>query len=77
MGRACVEHYRNLRRQCVFSHDELVCKMASLPSGSLDLSLSLMVFTDMLTMIDEEKRLRQKLLNEVGFYLLVTIFHLT
>lgn len=28
MGRECINHYSNLRRFCVFSHDELVCKMA-------------------------------------------------
>jgi histone demethylase JARID1 len=49
----------------VFSHDELICKMASLPAGCLDLTLSLMVFSDMLTMIEEEKKLRKQLLYEV------------
>ena len=28
MGRECVAHYSMLHRFCVFSHDELVCKMA-------------------------------------------------
>ncbi|KAF2984275.1 hypothetical protein EK904_002772 [Melospiza melodia maxima] len=29
LGRQCVEHYRLLNRYCVFSHDEMICKMAS------------------------------------------------
>jgi len=64
VGRACVEHYKVLRRQCVFSHDELVCRMASLPTGSLDLTMSIMVFSDMLTMVEDEKRMRKELLTE-------------
>ncbi|KAK1906384.1 Lysine-specific demethylase 5A [Dissostichus eleginoides] len=30
MGRQCVSHYRRLHRYCVFSHEELLCKMAAI-----------------------------------------------
>ncbi|KAG2460300.1 KDM5A demethylase, partial [Polypterus senegalus] len=57
LGRQCVSHYRRLRRYCVFSHEELLCKMAANPD-SLDVELAAAVFKEMGEMIDEEKRLR-------------------
>ncbi|XP_006815984.1 LOW QUALITY PROTEIN: lysine-specific demethylase 5A [Saccoglossus kowalevskii] len=61
VGRECIAHYRYLHRFCVFSHEELVCKMAADPD-SLDLNLAAAVHKDMLSMVDEEKKLRKKLL---------------
>uniref|UniRef100_UPI00398EF0C4 lysine-specific demethylase 5B-like isoform X2 n=1 Tax=Pristiophorus japonicus TaxID=55135 RepID=UPI00398EF0C4 len=58
MGRQCVEHYRLLNRYCVFSHDEMICKMAS-KSKNLDVVLASAVHKDMIIMIDEEKKLRE------------------
>ncbi|XP_066580391.1 lysine-specific demethylase 5A isoform X2 [Amia ocellicauda] len=58
MGRQCVAHYRRLHRYCVFSHEELLCKMAADPE-SLDVELAAAVFREMEEMIDEETRLRQ------------------
>ena len=65
IGRECVEHYRLLKRQCVFSHDELVCKMAGLSPSNIDSSQAQMAYQDMLVMVKEEKRLRKQLLLQV------------
>ncbi|KAM9320723.1 lysine-specific demethylase 5B [Gastrophryne carolinensis] len=58
LGRQCVEHYRLLNRYCVFSHDEMICKMA-LKAEELDVVLASSVQKDMLSMIEEEKNLRE------------------
>ncbi|KAK7101928.1 hypothetical protein V1264_020234 [Littorina saxatilis] len=62
LGRGCIEHYRSLARQCVFSHEELICKMAADPD-SLDLSLAATTHNDMLEIVEVEKRLRKRLLD--------------
>lgn len=67
IGRASIEHYRLLKRQCVFSHDELVCKMADLPAGALTPHQMQLVYKDLLTMVDAEKKTR-KLLHDKVFY---------
>ena len=64
MGRVCVEHYRTLKRQCVFSHEELVCKLAADPD-QLDLTLAAATHQDMLGMVEYEKKLRKSLLDKV------------
>lgn len=61
MGRECVLHYSHLRRFCVFSHDELVCKMACEPD-KLSPLISATTYQDMLQMVDTEKKLRKTLL---------------
>ncbi|KAM3588026.1 uncharacterized protein V6R79_019360 [Siganus canaliculatus] len=58
MGRLCVAHYRRLHRYCVFSHEELLCKMAADPE-SLDVELAAAVFKEMGEMMEEETKLRQ------------------
>uniref|UniRef100_A0A8D0C5I8 Lysine-specific demethylase 5A n=1 Tax=Scleropages formosus TaxID=113540 RepID=A0A8D0C5I8_SCLFO len=58
IGRQCVAHYRRLQRYCVFSHEELLCKMAADPE-SLDVELAAAVFREMGEMVEEESRLRQ------------------
>ncbi|XP_040298013.1 lysine-specific demethylase 5C isoform X3 [Bufo bufo] len=60
-GRKCIEHYRRLRRYCVFSHEELMCKMAACPER-LDLTLAAAVHKEMLILVQEERRLRKSLL---------------
>ncbi|XP_067284500.1 lysine-specific demethylase 5A isoform X2 [Pseudorasbora parva] len=57
VGRQCVAHYRRLQRYCVFSHEELVCKMAADPE-SLDVELAAAVVRELSDMIEEEIRLR-------------------
>ena len=64
LGRDCIQHYRSLKRQCVFSHEELVCKMAANPA-QLDLHIAAAVYQDMLIMVEEEKQLRKMLLDKV------------
>uniref|UniRef100_A0A8C0BDW5 [histone H3]-trimethyl-L-lysine(4) demethylase n=1 Tax=Buteo japonicus TaxID=224669 RepID=A0A8C0BDW5_9AVES len=59
LGRQCVEHYRLLNRYCVFSHDEMICKMAS-KADVLDVVVASTVQKDMAIMIEDEKRLREK-----------------
>lgn len=65
IGRECVQHYSHLRRFCVFSHDELVCKMA-LDPDKLSPLIAAATYQDMLTMVDTEKRLRKALLTWVS-----------
>lgn len=57
IGRQCVNHYRRLRRHCVFSHEELIFKMAADPE-CLDVGLAAAVCKEMTVMIEEESRLR-------------------
>ncbi|KAJ0064372.1 hypothetical protein NL108_006377, partial [Boleophthalmus pectinirostris] len=59
LGRQCVDHYRSLNRYNVFSHDEMVCNMAS-KAESLDVVLASAVHKDMVLMIREEQELRNK-----------------
>ena len=61
-GRECVEHYSQLHRFCVFSHDELVCKTASAAS-ELSLNIASAAYNDMVKMVDSEKELRKNLLS--------------
>uniref|UniRef100_A0A8D2PL72 Lysine-specific demethylase 5A n=1 Tax=Zosterops lateralis melanops TaxID=1220523 RepID=A0A8D2PL72_ZOSLA len=58
IGRQCVSHYRRLGRHCVFSHEELIFKMAADPE-CLDVGLAAMVCKEMTLLIEEETRLRE------------------
>uniref|UniRef100_A0A8C6V258 [histone H3]-trimethyl-L-lysine(4) demethylase n=1 Tax=Neogobius melanostomus TaxID=47308 RepID=A0A8C6V258_9GOBI len=58
LGRQCVAHYRRLHRYCVFSHEELLCKMAADPE-SLDVELAAAVFKELGEMMKDETQLRQ------------------
>uniref|UniRef100_A0A3Q3EG87 [histone H3]-trimethyl-L-lysine(4) demethylase n=1 Tax=Kryptolebias marmoratus TaxID=37003 RepID=A0A3Q3EG87_KRYMA len=64
LGRQCVAHYRRLHRYCVFSHEELLCKMAADPE-SLDVELAAAVVKEMGEMIEEETKLRE-IIQEMG-----------
>lgn len=59
LGRNCIENYASVRRFPVFSHDELICKMANDPS-LLDTKIAIATFYDMLNMCSTEKILRSK-----------------
>ncbi|XP_069560397.1 lysine-specific demethylase 5C isoform X1 [Brachyistius frenatus] len=60
-GRSCIEHYRRLRRYCVFSHEELTCKMAATPE-KLDLNLAAATHREMFIIVQEERKLRKGLM---------------
>uniref|UniRef100_A0A3Q2Q258 [histone H3]-trimethyl-L-lysine(4) demethylase n=1 Tax=Fundulus heteroclitus TaxID=8078 RepID=A0A3Q2Q258_FUNHE len=60
-GRHCIEHYRRLRRYCVFSHEELTCKMAACPE-KLDLNLAAATHREMFIIVQEERKLRKSLM---------------
>jgi histone demethylase JARID1 len=49
----------------VFSHEELVCKIAADPD-SLDLIVAAKTYQDLLTIAEKEKVLRKKLLDRVN-----------
>lgn len=54
LGRSCMDHYAMVRRYPVFSHDELICKMANDPS-ILDEKISQATYKDMLKMCETER----------------------
>lgn len=61
----CISHYKELHRFCVFSHDELVCTMATDPDR-LDISIAASTYADMVSMVETEKELRKSLLDWVS-----------
>lgn len=65
LGRQCVDHYRMLHRYNVFSHDEMVCNMAS-KAETLDVVLASAVHKDMVAMIQDEDKMREKVKAMVG-----------
>lgn len=65
IGRNCVTHYRELSRYCVFSHDEMVCNMAS-KADTMDVDLAAAVQKEMAIMVQEEEQLREKMNKMVG-----------
>uniref|UniRef100_A0A665U028 [histone H3]-trimethyl-L-lysine(4) demethylase n=1 Tax=Echeneis naucrates TaxID=173247 RepID=A0A665U028_ECHNA len=64
IGRNCVAHYRQLSRYCVFSHDEMICNMAT-KADVMDVELASAVQKEMTIMIQEEEELRAKI-NKMG-----------
>lgn len=58
IGRKCVAHYRELSRYCVFSHDEMVCNMAS-KADTMDADMAAILQKEMIVMVEEEEKLRE------------------
>jgi len=54
-----------MSRNPVFSHEELVCKMAADPDG-LDLDLAKAVYSEMLAVVEQEANRRHRLTKMVG-----------
>jgi histone demethylase JARID1 len=65
MGRECVDHYSQQHRYCVFSHDELVCKMATHVS-TLSIPMAAAVCKDMNDMVRMEVALRKEIFEWVS-----------
>lgn len=59
-GQKCVDHYANLKRSLVFSHQELVCKMTAAPD-TLDLDLAKKLYENMKVLVDQEVSTRRAL----------------
>ena len=53
-----------MARAPVFSHEELVCKMAADPD-SLDLNLAKAVYDELKAIVDRETKRRAKLIDQV------------
>lgn len=62
IGRDCMSHYSTLKRYCVFSHDELICRMSYI-AESLRLDIAASTYEDMINMVKTEKEQRKMLLN--------------
>lgn len=73
IGRNCVAHYRELSRYCVFSHDEMVCNMAS-KADAMDMEFAAAVQKEMIAMVQEEGELREKIDKMVGRSHLESLF---
>ncbi|CAF0835944.1 unnamed protein product [Brachionus calyciflorus] len=63
LGRAAIENYKLVKRHTVFSHDELVCKLA-LNKECIDLNISLAIQNELKIMIDHETKDRKFLLEK-------------
>lgn len=59
VGRECIEHYASVGRGCVFSHDELVCRIA-IHSDRISTELARMCMDDLEIVIERELQLRKK-----------------
>lgn len=66
MGRMSMAHYSHLHRYPVFSHDELVCRMAD-QARILDHRLASATYQDFLRLIEAEKGLRLDMF-KMGIY---------
>ena len=61
IGRLSIAHYASLHRYPVFSHDELICKMAD-EYAHLEMRLAVATYDDIHQMFDREKQLRSDIL---------------
>lgn len=67
IGRSCIEHYRQLSRYCVFSHDEMVCNMA-LKAATIDFDLAAVLTKEMKAMVEKEEELWSKVKRMVSHF---------
>lgn len=62
MGRQCLENYALVRRNCVFSHEELVMKMVSV-STKMSIGMCLATLEELSWIVAKETEFRKKLMN--------------
>lgn len=64
IGRAAIEHYKQVKRHTVFSHDELVCKIAT-SLNLTDLNIIMEIKKELESIIDSEEKIRWDLAEQV------------
>ncbi|CAB0000156.1 unnamed protein product, partial [Nesidiocoris tenuis] len=62
IGRQCIDHYASLRHLCVFSHDELMCKLAE-KCPNVDKSLAEAALNDLVSCLKLETARRGLIFN--------------
>ena len=65
LGRAAIENYKLFKRHSVFSHDELVCKVAT-NRDLIDINTALAIQTELKLIIETEKKNRKNLMEKVN-----------
>lgn len=63
IGRQSIDHYKKFHRYPVFSHDELICKMADNPR-ELQPRLAKATYEDLTTMIENEEKERLQIIDQ-------------
>ncbi|CAG0894596.1 unnamed protein product [Darwinula stevensoni] len=61
VSRESILHHSHLRHQCVFSHDQLICQVATARKISKEMALG--AYEDICKMVDSEKELRRSVLD--------------
>ena len=61
-----MEQYSSVRRYCVFSHDELVCRMAN-NCENINSKLAAAAYMDMINMAKSERKMRHIVMDWVSY----------
>ena len=64
LGRSAIESYKAVKRHTVFSHDELVCKVATNRS-LIDINIAIAIHRELSTIYNIEKQCRSKFMDKV------------
>jgi hypothetical protein len=57
-GRHCIENYKRLKRHSVFSHDELLCRMA-MSAENIDPDVAVKTAEELGVVVEQEQKLRE------------------
>ncbi len=68
LGRAAIESYKLVKRHTVFSHDELVCKIAT-NKDLIDINTAFSVQRELKIIYENEKKDREYLIEKVSGFL--------